>query len=119
MPSTLSKRSASSRHSHLPPFNQACATFAREAAIDAFGPRAIQALDEPGFEDRRPTHEPRPIGKIAAKVTHDTGMKAVRHWLNQAGRADSDEGRDAALKIADEIAQLMGVDINLTSRRAA
>jgi hypothetical protein len=46
-------------------------------------------------------------------------MKAVRHWLNQAGRADSDEGRDAALKIADEIAQLMGVDINLTSRRAA
>ena len=84
------------------------AAFAREAAIDAFGPRAVPALDESDFEDRRPDHGPRPLGQIAAQVTNSTGMKALRYWLNQAGRADSDEERRAALEIADKIARSMG-----------
>ncbi len=95
------------------------ATFAREAAIDAFGPRAIQARDEPGFEDRRPAHGPRPLGQIAAQVTNNTGMKALRYWLNQAGRADSDQEREAALEIAGEIARLAGLETDLIGRKAA
>ena len=45
------------------------AAFARQAAIAAFGPRAIHALDEPDFEDRKPERAPRHIGQVAAKVT--------------------------------------------------
>ena len=41
-------------------------TFAREATIDAFGSKAIQALDEPGFEGRRPHEPPRRLSDIAA-----------------------------------------------------
>ncbi len=95
------------------------AAFAREAAIDAFGPKAIHALGAPGSADRRPGHEARPLGKITAKVANDTGQRALRHWLNQAGRADSDEERTAALEIAGEIAGLMGLDADLIGRRAA
>ena len=106
-----------SRPNHPSPASKHRADFAREATIAAFGGRAIQALGNPNFEDRRPDHGPRSLGKIAAKVANDTGMKAVRHWLNQAGRADSDEERQAALEIAAEIADLMGLDP--IGRRAA
>ncbi len=93
------------------PSDQHPADFAREATIAAFGGRAIQALDNPNFEDRRPDHGPRSLGKIAAEVTNNTAMKAVRHWLNEAGRADTDEKRQAALEIAHEIARLAGIDL--------
>ncbi len=92
------------------------AAFARQAAIDAFGPRAARTLDGPVVEDRRPTPGPRALGRVAAKVTNNTGMHALRHWLNQAGRADSDEKREVALEIAGEIARLLGLDIDLTRR---
>ena len=93
------------------------AAFARQATISAFGPKAIHALGEPDFADHRPDCGPRPIGKIAAKVADDKGVLALRHWLNQAGRADSDEERKAALEIAGEIARLVGLDIDPTGRR--
>ena len=35
------------------------ANFAREAALDAFGPRAVAVQYEPGFKDRRPYEPPR------------------------------------------------------------
>ena len=92
------------------------AAFAREAAIDAFGPKAIHNLAH--NHARQPDHGPRRLGRVAAKVTSDTGMLALRHWLNQAGRADSDEEREVALKIAAEIARLAGIDIDLIGRRA-
>ena len=87
------------------------AAIARDAVFADFPPGAARALDQSNFVDRRPDQEPRPLGKIAAKVADDTGMKAVRHWLNQAGRADSDEEREAALEIAREIARLAGIDL--------
>ena len=94
------------------------AGFAREATLDAFGRKAAHTLEEPDFEDRQPDPGPRALGRVAAKVADDTGMKALRHWLNQAGRADSGEEREAALEIAGEIASLMGLDADLTGRRA-
>ena len=87
------------------------AAYAREAVFEEFSPRAARALDHDGFRDRKPHEGPRHIGDVAAKVTHGTDMKALRHWLNEAGRADTDEERQAALKIAGEIAQLMGLDL--------
>ncbi len=94
--------------------NTTRAAFARDAAIDAFGPKAISSLDDGGFEDRRPDYGPRPLGKIAAKTTNDIGIQALRHWLNQAGQADSDEEREAALEIAAEIARLLGLPASTT-----
>ena len=94
------------------------ASFARQAAIAAFGPRAAHTLDEPVVEDHQPDHGPRPLGRVAAKVTNNTGVHALRHWLNQAGRADSDEKREVALETAGEIARLLGLDTDLIGPRA-
>ncbi len=118
MPSTMSKRPASSRHSHLPPFDKAPAAFARSAVYEEFRSRDARAIDQDGFEDRRPTPGPRALGRVAAKVTNNTGVHALRHWLNQAGRADSDEKREVALEIAGEIARLLGLDTDLIGPRA-
>ena len=119
----MSIYASSSRQASRPALNTPSAKHraarARDYVFANFPPGAARALDQSNFVDRRPDQEPRLLGKIAAKGADDTSMKAVRHWLNEARRADSDEERDAALKIANEIAQLMGVEINLTSRRAA
>ena len=99
--------------------NASRAAFAREAAINAFGHKAITALDEPDFEDRKPQEGPRHIGEVATKVTKDTGQRALRYWLNQAGRADSDAERQAPLLTAHEIGRLMGLDADLFERDSA
>ncbi len=91
------------------PSPQHRADFAREATIAAFGPKAIHALDEPNVYSHRPNHGPRPLGQIAAKVADDTGIKAFRHWMAQAAKAESEEEREAAQKIAAEIARLLGL----------
>ena len=39
--------------------NATRAAYAREAVLDAFGRRAIRALDEPDFEDRESNEVPR------------------------------------------------------------
>ncbi len=48
--------------------------FAREAALDVFGPRAIQALDHNDFKDRQPGQAPRLLEQITVKVARDTGQ---------------------------------------------
>ncbi len=95
------------------------ANFARDAVFAEFGTRNARALDQGDFEDRQPDHGPRPLGQITAKVTHDTGMKSLRHWLAQAGRADTDDEREAAIKTASEIARLAGLKVDLPGRRVA
>ncbi len=110
---------AATRPASCTPSAKQRAALARDHVFADFPPSAARALDQSNFVDRRPDQEPRPLGKIARKVTDDTGLKALRHWLNQAGRADSDEEREAALEIAREIANLMGLDADLISRRAA
>ncbi len=116
---TTSCRWASTRPDHPSPASKHRTDFAREAAIDAFGPKAIRALDEPDFEDRKPERLPRHIGQVAAKVINNTGRKALDHWLGQAARAESAEERKAALEIAGEIARLARLKVDLPGRRAA
>ena len=82
------------------------ASFARDAALDAFGPKAIHDLDEPGFGDRRPDQGPRPLGNIAATLTRRSGKESVRHWMAQAAQAGGGDERRAALEIAGEIAKI-------------
>ena len=117
--STTPSRRASTRPDLPDPISKRHANFARQAAIDAFGPKAVHHLNGADFEDRQPNGAFRPIGQVAAKITNDTGRKALRHWLNQAGRADSEEERAVALEIAGEIGRLMGIDIDLPELDAA
>ncbi len=99
--------------------NTTRANFARAAVFAEFGTRNARALDQGDFVDRRPKQGPRHIGEVAAKVTNDTGQKSLRYWLNQAGRADTDDERKAALHTAHEIARLAGLDADLIGHEAA
>ena len=96
-----------------------CTTYARDAVFDGFCHRDARAIDYDGFVDRGPGEAPRHIGQVATKITHDTGQKSLRHWLNKGGRADTDEEREAARDIASEIARLMGIDIDPFEKEAA
>ncbi len=116
---TTSCRWVSTRPDHPSPASKHRTDFAREAAIDAFGPKAIRALDEPDFEDRKPEQLPRHLGQVAAKVINDTSQRALRHWLGQAAQADSEEEREAALRTAHKIARVAGLKVDLPGRRAA
>ena len=92
---------------------------ARAAVYTEFGARDARALDQGDFQDRQPDQPPRLLGQVAAKVTYDTGQKAMRHWLAQAAEAESEEQREAALKIAHSIARLAGLDADLIGHEAA
>ena len=61
----------------------------------------------------------KPLGQVAATVTRDTGLQAIRHWLAQAAKADSNEEREVALVIASEIANLMGLEPTLITQEVA
>jgi hypothetical protein len=96
------------------------AAFAREAVFEEFSPRAARALDYDGFEDHKPHEGPRLIGEVATTVTRQSGTASFRHWLNQAGQANTDEERAADLRIARNIARAAGVThADLIGREAA
>ena len=99
--------------------NTSRAAYPRSAVFAEFRPGDARALDLDGFEDRRPNDGPRHIGEAAAGVVQDVGNRALRHWLAQAAQAETYEDRAVALEIAGEIANLMGLDADLISRRAA
>ena len=99
--------------------NATRASFAREAAIDAFGPKAIHTLGEPGFEDRQPDHGPRRIGEVTNKVVDDVGRRTITYWLTRATTSDGAE-RVAAIETAEKIRQKMGLTWdNLIGQEAA
>ncbi len=99
--------------------NTTRASFAREAVLDAFGPRAVPALDEPGFQDRQPDHGPRRIGEVTNKVVDDVGRRTITYWLTRATTSDGAE-RVAAIETAEKIRQKMGLTWdNLIGQEAA
>ncbi len=91
--------------------------FAREAVRLEFAGKDAKALDQGNFVDHPPG--PRPLGQVVPKVTNDTSQRALRHWLGQAARADSEEEREAALRTAHKIARVAGLKVDLPGRRAA
>ncbi len=68
----------------------------------AFGPGAIHALHEPGFEERRPDRGPRPLGKIAAEVVDLNLMRlaAALHRLGETIGADVGSRKDMLKRLA-------------------
>ena len=70
----------------------------------------------PNVAAGRPDHGLRPLGKITTKVTHDTGMKSLRHWLHQAGRAATDDEREAALEIGGPVFLKLNKRVHYTRR---
>ncbi len=95
------------------------AAFARSAVYEEFQPHHARAIDQADFLDRAPDQAPRALGTITTKITHDTNQKSLRYWLNQAGRADSEEEREAALRTAHKIARVAGLKVDLPRQRAA
>jgi hypothetical protein len=80
----------------------------RAAVFAEFRPRDARALDQVGFVDRRPCDQPVLLGEVAAEISGDVGRAALHHWLNLAAQADGEE-REAALQIAQEIVEMIGV----------
>ncbi len=95
------------------PASQRHASFAREAALDAFGSRAIHVLDDTDFRDRKPLDD-----------LHDPdeavdGREAVSRWLKLAANADG-EAAQTAFDTADELRRVLGLEwSDVIDRRAA
>ncbi len=85
-----------------------CGSLGRAAVFADFRPRDARALDQGDFADRRPCDQPVLLGDVVAKVVDDVGRRALNHWLREAAHTDGEQ-REAALKIAKEIAGMIGV----------
>ena len=89
------------------------AGFARQAAIDAFGPKAAHCLNGSSFVDRDPD-----------EVLHDAdevieGREAIARWLALAMSSEGEEA-EIAYETADELRQVLGLEwADLLGRKAA
>ncbi len=84
-------------------------TFAKAALGDAFRDHDLRLAREPGFVDR--PARPRRLGEVVDHVVAETGEKAIRHWIDEATRAESQQERAAALEIAENIAKALGLTL--------
>ena len=93
------------------PASQGHANFAREAALDAFGPKAVHHLSGPDFVDREPD-------SASADEVVD-GHQAVTHWLTLAVNLEGEEA-EIAHQTADELRQVLGLSwADVLGRNAA
>ena len=83
--------------------------YARGAVFREFRLRDAKALDHDGFRDRQPSDEPVRLDHIAAKVVGNAGQAALDNWLREAARTTGPQ-HDEAMRIAREIAGMIGVD---------
>ena len=91
--------------------NTSHASFARQAAIDAFGPQAIHHLNGAGFVNRRPDS--------AGDDEIVDGCQAVTRWLSLAANIEGDEA-EIAYQTADEIRRVFGLSwADVLDREAA
>jgi hypothetical protein len=82
--------------------------YAREARNKAFRARDLSLAREPSFVDRQP-EDSVPLGVVVDAVVDDLGQRALEHWIKEAAEAEGEE-REAALEIAKEIANMIGVE---------
>ncbi len=95
--------------SYSKPFRNANrAAFAREAALEAFGPRAIHHLNGDVFVDR------------AGGVDEDIdGREAIARWLAIALNTEAEDA-EVAYQTADELRRVLGLTWDdVLQRRAA
>ncbi len=93
--------------------NTSHASFARQAAIDAFGPQAIHHLNSAAFVDREPLDELRDPEEAV------DGREVVARWLKLAANTDG-EAADTAFETANELRRVLGLSwADLLKREAA
>ena len=88
------------------------AGFAREAALDAFGPKAVHHLNGAGFVNCRPDS--------AGDDEIVDGRQAVTHWLSLAADLEDGEAAQTAFDTADELRRVLGLSwADVIGREAA
>ncbi len=89
------------------------ASFARQAAIDAFGPKAVHHLIGPDFADRKPGDDLQDADEIIE------GHQAIGRWLALAMSSEGEEA-EIAYQTADELREVLGLTWDdIIGRRAA
>ena len=83
------------------PRKSTSASFARQAAIEAFGPKAVHHLIGPDFADRKPGDDLKDADEIVE------GREAIAGWLALAMRSERDEA-EVAYQTADDLRQVLG-----------
>ena len=88
------------------------ADFAWQAAIEAFGPKAIHHLIRPDFVDHGPVDELHGVDEAV------DGIQAVSRWLSLAANLEGEEA-EIAYQTADEIRRVLGLSQNDVTQRTA
>ncbi len=90
-----------SRPNHPSPASKHRTTFARQAAIAAFGPKAVRHLNGAGVVDHEPLDDPDEAVD---------GREALARWLKLAANLQDGEAADTAYQTADEIRRVLGLE---------
>ncbi len=110
---TTSKTPASSRSNSPTISENHRASFARDAAIDAFGPKAAHCLNGSNFADRYPDQPLQDADEIIE------GREAIARWLVLAMDSDGEDA-EIAYQTADELRQVLGLEwTEIIGREAA
>ena len=88
-------------------------SFARQAALDAFGPKAVHHLNGSDFSDRDPDDALHDADELVE------GRQAITRWSVLAMSTDGEEA-EVAYQTADELRQVLGLEwADVIGRRAA
>ncbi len=84
-----------------PYYDATRAGFAREAALDAFGPKAVHHLTSSNFVDRAPDS--------AGDDEIVDGREALARWLKLAANVEDGEAAQIAYETANELRRVLGL----------
>ena len=88
-------------------------SFARQAAIEAFGPKAAHCLNGSSFADRDPDQPLQDADEIVE------GREAIARWLALAMSTEGEEA-EVAYQTADKLRQVLGLEwTEIIGREAA
>ena len=93
------------------PSNSHRASFARQATIEAFGPKAVHHLIGPDLADRKPGDDLQDADEIIE------GREAIARWLALAMSSEGEEA-ETAYETADGLRQILGLGRPRQSERA-
>jgi hypothetical protein len=94
------------------PRKSTSASFARQAAIEAFGPKAVHHLIGPDFADRKPGDDLKDADEIVE------GREAIAGWLALAMSSEGEEA-EVAYQTADELRRTLRLEWGDLIGRAA
>ena len=83
------------------PASQRHASFARQAALDAFGPKAVHHLNGAGVVDHDPLDDPNEA---------IDGREVLARWLKLAATVEDGEAAQTAYETANELRRVFGLE---------